>query len=257
MKKIIVSIIIIIVLIIGSLSLYKHFVQKPQTALVGVSTSTVPVQQQTEDIKNTTSSVSTPINESTQKVVADKVPDVKPEIKQTVAPSVKTSKNIYAHKSAGYSITIPDGWVGKTVDTGISEVYSTNFSDPTGKVTIDDVAFSASATGRAFQDDAYFKSYSKKPTNEDLVDMFIADQKDNAEMQWALKDKTAIVINGTKGYVLTATFGNSDVPTYVTAKYYLLFGTNYIYNISLNYKTSNAPSEFAQYKPYVLTFVAK
>ncbi|MEI6553230.1 MAG: hypothetical protein WCO09_01555 [bacterium] len=196
-------------------------------------------------------------NPSTSIAVVTKTPDVKADVKQKVVPPVLSLKNIYTNKSAEYSIAIPDGWVGKTVDTGNSKIYNTNFTDPSGKVTLDDAAFSVTATERNLQDDAYYKSYGKKPTNEDLVDMFISSQKDNTETQWALDDKNTVTINGMKGYVLTATYGNSDYPTYATTKYYLLFGSNYVYNISLNYKTSDAQSAYALYKPYVLTFLSK
>lgn len=243
MKKIL-GLLAIIVIVFG---LYFYF-SNNQSSINSTENTTFDNSTSTQEITESATNQKTVENNKKITVSTSKpAQDTKAEPQQT-----PTQKNIYRHSSAGYSIEIPTGWTGEIVDTGNPLIFDTTFIDPSGKIARNEIGFSVTATSRKFQNDQYAQAYGKVPTNKDLLDMFIATQKDTIDT-WSLTNQSTTNINGITGYSMTATYSDG----YVTSNDYLLFGSNYIYLVSVDLPTSELDSVYPKYKMYMQTFSAK
>lgn len=263
MKKIL-GILVVLVIVAGGYMYFSNNQSTVDTKSVVATNDTKPVQEVVNSTNSTSTipqATTTPnqtkkstvvVNSNTNTSASKPIQDVQPTPKP-VTTTPPPQKNIYRHASAGYSIEIPTGWVGKPEDTGNSQIFATDFVDPTGKVASgDDLTFVVTATSKKLQYDAYVQAYGKSPTNKDLIDMFMSSQKDSVD-GWTVGSESPVTINGLSGYSYTATYGNG----YATSKAYMLFGNDYIYLVKEDFPTSKLNSIYSTYKVYMTTFSAR
>ena len=254
MKKFL-GVLVVLVIVAGGYVYISNNQSAPDTTNIVTTNDTKPTQVVvTTSTSTSMEAKATTTVETAKKPTTTSVNTTSTTTKPTPKPVTATppQKNIYRHASAGYSIEIPTGWVGKAEDTGNAQIFATDFVDPSGTITNDDIAFVVTATPVKLQNDAYVQASGKTPTNKDLLAMFLADQKDNVD-GWALVDESPVTLSGLSGYSYTATYGNG----YATSKAYMLFGANYIYLVKADMQTSKLASTFPTYKSYMLTFSAR
>lgn len=244
------AVIMAVVLVIGG-GIY-YFSQKPKSSQTEVNLP--PTQTATTESK-TNVTTETPVVKETETVVQAPVTisskQITPTAPAKTTPSsapVAPKKNVYTNVTAGYSIELPSGWVAK--DAGAPDSFiSTNFSDSSGKISSDNIAFSVSLTPRKVNEDGYEQINHKKLTTQEMVDGFIRDREDNDE-NWSTVVTNKTTLSGYETYIITVNYGGD----YATSKVYLVFTPNNIYNITRMIVTSKLSEIEPIVNPSILSF---